>query len=150
MFGSTWDEIRFPMTAEIYYVQNSQGGFGQIEKRWIFDRTIKCSAISYMADRTLIGENKPNGAFTQIKSDVYLRTKQDIRESSVGQYFQIPSILITNIKDPNGNMPFLFKKDDSMKFEIQTIVPSYDVNHNIDYYRTYISRSDIQIEDLVK
>jgi hypothetical protein len=150
MFGSGWDQIRFPMTADVYYSRKTQNGFGEMQLQWIYDRTIKCSAISAMSDKTLTGELKATSAFNQPDSNLYFRSKEDSRISSKNVFYNITSVLITNIRDPKGNIAFLFKQNDPMKFEIQTIVPSYNVNHEIDYYRHFLSRSDIQIGDLVK
>ena len=49
--GSGLDDIVYPMTAEIFYAENKQNAFGTMERTWVYDRTVQCSAISAMSDK---------------------------------------------------------------------------------------------------
>jgi len=60
--NSSLKSIFYPMTAEIYYAENKQDALGVVQKSWVYDRTVKCSVISTMADRSLTSEIKSNSS----------------------------------------------------------------------------------------
>ena len=126
--SSTLDDILFPMTADVYYSTTQQQDYGNISKTWVFDRKVNCSVISELSNRGFTGE---------------LRTK--------GSYMPITAIAITNIKDPAGNDVWINGQNLSnaagaikTKYEIKTIVPTFDYNHNLRHFRLFISKSQIQ------
>jgi hypothetical protein len=141
-------DIYYPMTAEIYYAENKQDELGVIQKTWVFDRVVKCSAISSMSDKTLTGELKNSGPIFQYNSDVLFRTNENIQKKKNGTVFPITEILITNIKDSAGTTVWLEKNNKSTQYEIRTLAPSYNAFHEVEFYRGYIARSGKQIEVL--
>lgn len=141
-------DIFYPMTAELYYGESKQNALGIIEKSWVYDRTIKCSIISAMSDKTITGEIKNTSSTFKYDSEVVLRTNSDIQEKKNGTIYPITEILITNIKDPSGKLVWREKNDKGSQFELKTFVPSYNYAHNVEFYRGYLSRSTKQAEVL--
>jgi len=141
-------DIFYPMTAELYYAESKQNALGIIEKNWVYDRTIKCSIISAMSDKTITGEIKNTSSTFKYDSEVVLRTNSDIQEKKNGTIYPITEILITNIKDPSGRLVWREKDDKGSQFELKTFVPSYNYAHNVEFYRGYLSRSTKQAEVL--
>ena len=141
-------DIFYPMTAELYYAESKQNALGIIEKNWVYDRTIKCSIISAMSDKTITGEIKNTSSTFKYDSEVVLRTNSDIQEKKNGTIYPITEILITNIKDPLGRLVWREKDDKGSQFELKTFVPSYNYAHNVEFYRGYLSRSTKQAEVL--
>jgi hypothetical protein len=144
-------EILFPMTADVYYAQTNQTEYGNITKTWIFGRNVKCSAISELSTRSFFGELKTNGADFVYDSNLYFRTPEDIREDSSGKYYPITAISITNIKDPNGEQVWLNGQNKlnsnqpvNTKYELKTIVPTFDYDHTLRHWRVYLSKSQNQ------
>jgi hypothetical protein len=146
--GAGIDNIIYPMTAEVYYAETKQNDFGTMEKTWVFDRHVMCSAISALADKTMSGELRSNNAFFSYNSDMAFRTNQDIQRKKNGTYYPITEILLTNFQDPQGNYVWTENEDIKTQYEVQSFVPSYDAFHSVDFYRGYLTRSQKQYEVL--
>ena len=144
--GSGIDDILYPMTADLYYAETKQNAFGTMEKTWVYNRTIDCSAISALADKTLTGELRSQGAFFQYNSDIAFRTNQNIQRNLGSRYYPITEILITNIKDQSGKQVWTEGETEKTQYEVQSFVPSYDAFHTVDFYRGYLTRSQKQYE----
>lgn len=153
--ASGLEEILFPMTASVFYSVISQSEYGNIIKTWVVDREIKCSMISEMSTRSFAGELKTKGTDFIYDSNAFLRTSEDIRKqilpSGQVKYHPITGITIAGAKDPNGQLVWIngfdTKKFDgplSTKYEIKTIVPTFDYNHNLRHWRVYLSKAQIQ------
>jgi hypothetical protein len=143
--------ILFPMSADIYYAEEIQSPYGNMIRRWVFDRTVKCSAISELVDAMIAPELKVRNKTFDYSSNIAFRIEEDIRKSSNGKYYPITAIAITNIKDPSGEPAWIngesLKYEEGAtktKYEIKTIVPGFDMFHNIGMYRMFLSRSGNQ------
>lgn len=141
-------DIYYPMTAEVYYADSKQNDIGVIVKEWVYDRTIKCSIISQMSDKTLTSELKTNAGIIQYNSDMLLRTDEDIQLKKNGTFYPITEILITNVKDPAGKIVSKDIRDKNAQYEVRTFVASYNAFHEVEFYRGFISRSVKQAEVL--
>jgi hypothetical protein len=149
--SSSLDDILFPMTAEVYYSQTTQNDYGNIVKSWVFDRTVYCSVISELSNRGFAGELKTKGQDFVYDSNAFFRTKEDLRKKSNGSYMPITAIAITNIKDPAGNDVWINGQNLSnaagaikTKYEVKTIVPTFNYDHTLRHFRLFISKSQIQ------
>ncbi len=149
--SSTLDDILFPMTAEVYYAQTTQNDYGNIVKNWVFDRTVYCSVISELSNRGFASELKTKGQDLIYDSNAFFRTKEDLRKKTNGSYVPITGIAITNIKDPAGNDVWINGQNLSnsagaikTKYEIKTIVPTFNYDHTLRHFRLFISKSQIQ------
>jgi hypothetical protein len=145
------EEILFPMTADIYYSETIQTEYGNVAKKWTFDRKVKCSMITDMADRSFTDELKTKGTDFIYDSNAYFRCPEDIRKDSSGKYHPITAIAIANAADPNGEQVWLNGQNlrlqqgaVSTKYEIKTIVPTFDLNHNLRHWRIFITKSQNQ------
>jgi hypothetical protein len=143
---SSLKNIFYPMTSEIYYAENKQDALGVVQKSWVYDRTVKCSVISTMSDRSLTSEIKSNSSNFNYNQDLLFRVGEDIQEKKNGTIYPITEILITNVKDPSGKLVFKEKGEIPTQYEIKTFVPSYDGDHLVSFWRGYISRSTKQNE----
>lgn len=135
------------MYADLYYAEEEQAQYGNVVKRWVFDRTINCSAIN-ASSGTLQDELKVKDRSIVYTSDIFFRTNQDIRKMSNNKYYPIGAIAITNIRDAKGdpawiNTENLKTKAETVKtkYEIKTVIPRFDMFHNIGMYSVYITRS---------
>jgi len=149
--SSTLDDMLFPMTADIYYATTKQQDYGNVSKTWIYDRTVNCSIISDLSSRGFTGELKTKGTDFVYDSNAFFRTKEDIRKKANGMYFPITAIAITNIKDPAGNDVWINGQNMTnsadvikTKYEVKTVVPTFDYNHNLRHFRIFISKSQVQ------
>jgi len=154
LFNSTFDNILYPMTADIYYAVEIQSEYGNITRTWQFDRTVNCSAISAISG-VLDGELKVKDKSFDYNSSLFFRTNVDIRKSESGKYYPITATAVTNMRDPNGdpvwiNTENLKTKAETVKtkYEVKTIIPSFDMFHNIGMYRVFLTRSANQKWDI--
>jgi hypothetical protein len=149
--SSTLDDILFPMTADVYYSITQQQDYGNISKTWGFDRTVQCSVISELSNKGFRGELKTKGQDFVYDSNAFFRTKEDLRKKSNGTYYPITAVSITNIKDPAGNDVWINGQNLTnsagaikTKYEIKTIVPTFNYDHTLRHFRLFISKSQIQ------
>jgi hypothetical protein len=155
LFNSSLDEILYPMTADIYFAQESQSDYGNMVRSWKFDRTVNCSAVTSLIGRTFGKELNVKDKIIEYNSSINFRTNEDIRKDNNNKYHPINAIAITNIRDANGkpawiNTENLKTKAETVKtkYEVKTIIPSFDMFHNIGMYRIFLTRSANQRWDI--
>jgi hypothetical protein len=137
------NDLLYPMSADIYYSEQSQNDIGEVTKSWKKDRSIKCSAIkNNPTSRT------PDYVNVSINLEydliVRFRTNEDIQISSDDQSYRITDILITNICDKFGNVMWKEDRENATIFEIRSIEPMIDISGLIIGYRIHSVRSDNQ------
>ena len=139
----------FPMLVDVYYPITEQGAYGNIKKQWILDKSIAANfnAVGGAGKE----EITPNVNITQ-KSTLIGRAKTDIRVSSLGNKNAITNIVLTNIRDQNGNEIYLEtagpRSGKSTIFEIATQEPFVGPFGNLEYYNLVIRRSENQAVDI--
>lgn len=149
MIGLSTD-YNYPMKADIYYSSVEQGTYGNIKKQWMLDRTIDC----YFAAAGLKNKDEQmNNNVAIIQSTLLLgRTKEDVRVSSLNSGTANTNILITNIRDSEGNPMYVetsgIRAGKSTLFEIGTVSPFAGLFAKVEYYKLVIKRSDNQAVDL--
>jgi hypothetical protein len=142
-------DFMYPMLADIYYPIVEQGAFGNIEKQWILDKTIACSLTP--AGSAFKEDVKPNVAIVQ---DFVLvgRTKTDIRISSQKSNNSVTNVIISNIKDKNGNPIYIEtagpRSGKSTIFEIGSLEPHVGPFGDTDFYKLLLRRSENQAANL--
>lgn len=136
------NSLFYPMTADIYYATQSQNDFGEIQRSWEFDRTIKCSAIRPTLRNANFVEIQPN-----IEYDILInfRTSEDIQTSKNLNVYKVTDIIIKNIKDTSGTVVWKEDTSNSTVFEIRSIEPLLDISSKIMGYKAVCMRSDNQV-----
>lgn len=147
--GCPATDFIYPLLADVYYPIVEQGTYGNVKKQWILDRTIACSfnpaARKYKQDI----QTNPN---ITIDNSLVGRTKSNLLESSQDNLKALTNIIITNIRDPHGNV--IFDESSGIRagrptlFEISTFNPIVGPFGSLDYYKVVISRSDNQAADI--
>jgi hypothetical protein len=135
----------FPLLADIYYPIVDQTALGSIKKQWIHDKTLACSMTT--AGSALSEDVKPNVNIT--KELILLgRTRSDIRFSSSDSRNAVTNILITNIRDVNGNEIYVEtsgpRAGKSTLFEVATNEPFINPFGSVEYYKVVLRRSENQ------
>lgn len=141
--SSTYEDLYYPMAADIYYSVQTQSDLGEVTRSWVKDRTITCSAIKDRPDSNM-SSAVTTQKFIEIEPRVNLRTKEDILVSASGTSYRITEVLITNIKDPAGTIVWKESVGVPTEFEIDNVEPIYNEFHNLDAYRILLCRSDEQ------
>lgn len=142
-------DYMFPMQASIYYPIVEQGDFGAIKKKWVLDKTFACTFSS--GGSAFKEEVKPNVNITQ--STVLVgRVKSDLRISSREDKNSLNNILITDIRDQDGNLVYMEtsgqRSGKGTLFEIATFEPFIGPFGSVEFYKVVIRRSENQAGDL--
>lgn len=142
-------DFRYPMQAKIYYPMINKSAYGNIDKQWNFDRVFPCSLTT------------AGSAFKQeIDADVLIRQdsllvgrfRDDLRISSVGEFFDMTNILITDIVD--NNCQLIYKETSGPRegmgtlFEVSTQQPFINPFGKIEFYKVVLKRLENQGEDI--
>lgn len=142
-------DFMFPMQCSVYYPIVEQGDFGAIKKYWVLDKIVSCTFSS--GGTAFKEEVKPNISITQ-HSILIGRTRSDLRISSRDSKNPLTNILITDIKDSDGNIVYMetsgARSGKGTLFEIATYEPFVGPFGVIDFYRLVIRRSENQAGDL--
>lgn len=138
-------DFMYPMYADIYYPIITQGGYNEIKKQWVLDRTIVCNA-STIGSATK--EDIKPSEFLQYENQLIARTKKDLRVSSTGTNQALTNILITNIRDISGNI--IYKETSGPRsgrgtlYEIGTLEPFFGAFGSVEYFRMLWRRTENQ------
>jgi len=139
----------YPMLSDIYYPIVEQGAYGEVKRNWVLDRTIACQ---FSTAGTANKEDIKPEAKLLLDSTLIGRAKTDIRFSGEEQRNAITNVLITNIRDRNGNVFYLetsgVRAGQPTVFEIATFDPIMGPFGTLEYYRLVIKRSENQGSDL--
>lgn len=142
-------DFMFPMQASLYHPIVEQGDFGAIKKQWVLDRTFACSLSS--GGSAFKEEVKPNVNITQ-NTILVGRTKSDIRISSRDSKNSLTNILITDIKDQEGNLVYMEtsgpRSGKGTLFEIATYEPFVGPFGVVESYKLIVRRSENQTGDV--
>lgn len=139
---SGFNDLLYPMTADVYYATESQNDFGEIIKDWVKDRTIQCSVSKRSPTR--ISNVVENGKFIEYDTDIHFRTAEDILTSTDDNIYHITDIFIKDIKDSKGLLIWKESEYEGTVFEIRAIEPMLNMFSVLDSYRINLMRSDQQ------
>jgi hypothetical protein len=142
-------DFMYPMLADIYYPITEAGGYGNVKKQWILDRTIACAFNP--AGRKFKQDIQTNANIT-IDNSLVGRTRTDITQSSRDNLNAVTNIIIANIRDTDGNIIYNessgIRAGRSTIFEIATLNPIVGPFGKTEYYKVVIARSDNQAADI--
>ena len=139
----------YPMQADIFYPEVSQGAYGNVSKDWMKDRTIVCSLGP--AGSKFKEELTPNVDIS-LESLLVGRFKEDVRFSKDDRGKAMTNIIISNVKDRNCEELYVEptgpRKNQSTIFEVATVTPHVGPFGSVEYYRVILRRSENQAVDV--
>ena len=144
-------DFLFPMLADVYYPMISQGAYGEIKKKWVFDRTIACNATGVGGVSRSEREEIVPEVFTQFENKLVVRSKTDPRISSSKKRQAPTNIIVTNIRSSYGEL--LYKETSGPRsgkgtvYEIAKFEPYINPFGNIEYYKMAWRRTENQEVD---
>ena len=141
-------DFMYPMKADVYYPIVEQGAYGNVQKTWVFNRTIICN---FSKDGTVDEEVKPNVNIT-LKKVWMGRTKKDIRFSQENNADAITNVVITNIRTKTDVPLYIetsgVRAGKSTIYEIESQSPIIGPFGDPEYYALAIRRSENQASDI--
>lgn len=142
-------DYRFPMVADVYFPITDAGLYGNVEKRWVYDRTVVCSLTE--AGAVFKEQINANVNITQEKLLVG-RVKEDIRVSEQDGSKSLTNVLITNIKDKHGNEIYLEtvgpRSGRSTIFEVASQDPYINPFGTVEFHKLVVRRAENQAADV--
>ena len=141
MFCNTF----LPLKADIYYSTPTQNTFGQVEKTWAFNQTIRCamSMSSNYKDQQIQPDQ-----FFWVQDILGGRTLVDPRVDSLGANHAMTDVLVTNIRNDKEVEIYVetagLRDGLSTVFEVGGVLPHNGPFGEVDYYKMVIKRSDLQ------
>ena len=141
-------DFMYPMKADVYYPIVEQGAYGNVQKTWVFNKTVVCN---FSKDGTVDEEVKPNVNIT-LKKVLMGRTKKDIRFSQENNADAITNVVITNIRT-RTDVPLYIETSGvragkSTIYEIESQSTIIGPFGDPEYYALAIRRSENQASDI--
>jgi hypothetical protein len=140
----------YPLLADLYYPIVEQTPYGNVKKQWVFDRTI--AIATNPAGRKYQQDMSTNNAKLDLNNAILGRTKNDPTQSSKDQLYAFTNILLTNIRDKDGNIIYNessgSRSGKSTLYEFSTITPIVGAFGGTEYFKIVIERSENQAIDL--
>jgi hypothetical protein len=133
----------FNMSFDIHYPQKKQDKYGQQQKKWRLDQTLRGFVENAGAeDKTKV--------FFEYENKLVGRTLKDPRISVEGFKYPLTDILITNIRDVKTSTEFYIetygeRQGKSTLYEISGIEPHIDPFNKVEYWKLSLNRMDAQV-----
>ena len=142
-------DFMFPLTVDIYYPIVTTGGYGDIKRQWVFDRSVSCffSSPSSNTKEDILPEAK-----IVVDTSIVGRVRTDLTLSSRGTFNSTTNILLTNIKDRNGSV--IYNESSGPRvglatvFEVATFTPVVGPLGSTEFYKVVLRRSENQAVDI--
>ena len=139
----------YPLIADVYYPMVTQSAYGDLSKKWVIDKAVACSFTPAGRKST----PQVNAAIELVQDNILLgRTRCDIRISSQTDKNSITNVLITNIRDADGNQIYMetsgIRNGKPTLFEVASNEPIVGPFGHTEYYRVLIRRSENQGADI--
>ena len=135
----------YPLYADVYYPIIKQGGYGELKKEWVFDRTILCNAMPVGGASS---EDIKPAEFLKYENQLIARAKTDIRFTSQNQSEALTNVIITNIRTVDGEI--IYKETAGPRsgkgtiYEIATLEPFVGPFRNVEYFKMLWRRTENQ------
>jgi hypothetical protein len=131
------------MDLDIYYAKKHQNKYGEQEKDWRLDQTLRGFA-------EIVQSEDKSKMFFEYKGKLLARTQVDPRISIEGFKHPITDILITDIRDVKTCEQFYTEAfgergGKSTLYEISAIEPHVDPFNKIEYWKLMLNRMDAQV-----
>lgn len=142
-------DFMYPLLADVYYPVVDTGAYGNLKKTWVLDKTIACA----FNPGGLKNKKDVNAeANINIDNSIAGRVRSDITQSTTDSLYSLTNIVITNIRDINGNLIYNEsagpRSGKATLFEVATFNPIVGAFGKTEYYKLILRRSENQAVDL--
>lgn len=143
-------DFMYPLLADIYYPIVDQNPYGAVKRVWVLDKTIAIAANP--AGRKYQQDVQTNNAKLDLDNSILARVRNDITQSSNEELYSLNNILITNIRDKDGNLIYNEsagpRSGKASLWEISTFNPIVGAFGSIEYFKLVLLHSDNQAVDI--
>lgn len=133
----------------MYYAEENQNDYGEIEKIWNFYSTYDCAFYPEKAQNR-DGYSFEDQRFYNLEQTLFGRIKTDVRKNSYGEFHALSHILVTNIRQSGCDTNILFYETlDGYEgtptiYEVRMVQPHIGPFSSPEYYSIELKRSDTQ------
>jgi hypothetical protein len=142
-------DFTYPLLADIYYPIVETGAYGNSKKTWVLDKTIACAFNpGGLKNKKDVGTE----ANINIDNSISGRARTDITKSNTESLYSMTNIIVTNIRDRDGNL--IYNESAGPRsglatlFEVATMNPVVGAFGKTEYYKLILRRSENQAIDL--
>lgn len=143
-------DFMYPLLADIYYPIVDQNPYGAVKRTWVLDRTI--AIASNPAGRKYQQDVQTNNAKLDLDNSILARVRTDITKSTNDQLYSLNNILVTNIRDKDGNLIYNEssgpRSGKATLWEISTFNPIVGPFGTTEYFKVVLLHSDNQAVDV--
>lgn len=140
----------YPLLADVYFPLIEQSPYGNVKKKWVLDRTIACAFNP--AGRKFKEDMQVNDALINMDNSMVGRVRTDILTLTRENQMSMNNIIITNIRDTQGNIIFNesagVRAGKATLFEVATYNPIVGPFGTTEYYKIVVRRSENQGADV--
>lgn len=141
MFCNTY----YPLIADVYYAIQSQNDFGDIDKQWEYNQSIR---VDFSMSTNYKDQQMQADQMMWVQDMVTGRTPTDIRIADTGSTYSLTDILITNVRNDSGDVIYFetggSRDGEPTIFEIAGVLPHNGPWGRNDYYKIVVKRSMVQ------
>ena len=138
-------DFLYPMKADVFCANTSQGDFGELKKEWIYDGVICLNATPF--SRKGRAEIHPE-MMIQDNSLLNARTRTDVRYTAQEASVALTNILITNIRFASGELVYKetagARAGNGTIFEIASFAPAVGPFQSVEYFNIMLRRTESQ------
>ena len=142
-------DFTYPLLADIYYPIVEVGGYGNLKKQWVLDKTVACF---FNVGGSKFKEDVGTEANINIDTALIGRLRNNPAISSTESLYSTTNIIVTNIRGNDGilihNETSGPRSGNATLFEIATLVPIVGPFGKTEYYKVILRRSENQAVDL--
>ena len=135
----------FPLKADIFYAVQTQNDFGEVDKAWNFDRTVR---IDMNTSTNYKDQQMQPDQFFWMQDMLNGRVDSDVRVSLDGAMYSLTDILIANIRNDSETEIYFEtagpRTGMSTLFEVAGLLPHNDPWGRNDYHKLVLKRSELQ------
>lgn len=135
----------YPLLADVYYAEESQNDFGEIDKEWEFNRTVP---VDLNTSTNYKDQQVQPDQFFWIQDMLNGMTKEDVRIGDNHLPYSLTNIIITNVRNNLGEVIYYESAGDRVGlptlYEVAGLLPHNDPWGNVDYYKIVLKRSELQ------
>ena len=142
-------DFMYPLLADVYYPIVSQSAYGDVNRKWVLDKTVACF---FTVEGRKNKQQIPTGV-ELIQDDLLIgRVRSDIRFAADGTPYPLTSVLITNIRDANEDSIYNEtsgpRNGKTTLFEVKSNEPVVGPFASVEFFKLVVRRSENQGADI--
>jgi hypothetical protein len=139
-------DFMYPLLADIYYPIVEQNPYGAVKRTWVLDKTI--AIASNPAGRKYQQDVTTSNAKLDLDNSILARVRNDITQSTNEELYSLNNILVTNIRDRDGNLIYNEssgpRSGQASLWEVSTFNPIVGAFGKVEYFKLVLLHSDNQ------